>query len=235
MWLCPSFHFVGLCPVVFCTVGFCTVGLCPGRFCTVGLCPVEFCPGFRLALPDYLDHILNHLDTSFSNDLGVGSSLCHDSNWSGRGIPSLTIKDCIRLRKSLTGHHLSAEKRFCNCYSKISIKGMPIDNKEEVYQQVHSTYYIEPLEPLAFPLQYLYMKSTALFRRTISWILHQCHPSNIESLIWYFQSLCMPQRRQYLSFSSLADKPIKYSKLFINTLKPTITINLCRSTTFHTF
>ena len=34
---CP-FHFLGLCPVVFCTVG-----LCPGRFCTVGFCPVEYC------------------------------------------------------------------------------------------------------------------------------------------------------------------------------------------------
>ena len=38
VWFCLSFHFLGLCPVVFCTVG-----LCPGKFCTVGFCPVGYC------------------------------------------------------------------------------------------------------------------------------------------------------------------------------------------------
>ena len=42
-------------------------------------------------------------------------------------ISSLTIKDAIRLSKILTGQQLSVEKRFSNCWSKVSIKGMPID------------------------------------------------------------------------------------------------------------
>jgi len=37
MGLWPSFHFLGLCPVVFCAVG-----LCPGRFCTVRFCNARF-------------------------------------------------------------------------------------------------------------------------------------------------------------------------------------------------
>jgi hypothetical protein len=53
---------------------------------------------------------LNYLDTSFSNDLGVGRSSCHDSNWSGLGIPSLTIKNGIRFSKALTGQQLSTEE-----------------------------------------------------------------------------------------------------------------------------
>ena len=56
-------------------------------------------------------------------------------------------------------------------------------NTEEVYQQIDSIYYTELLEPLAFPLQYLYMKPAALLHPTVSGILHQCHPSNFESLI----------------------------------------------------
>ena len=56
-------------------------------------------------------------------------------------------------------------------------------NNEEVFQQVYSTYYTEPLEPLAFRLQYLYMKPAGLLRRTVSGILHQRHPSNIKYLI----------------------------------------------------
>ena len=79
----------------------------------------------KSALPDCLEHTLNHLDTSLSNDLRVSRSSCHDSNCSGGGIPSLTIKDGIRLSKILTGQQLSTEKWFCNC--KISIKGIPID------------------------------------------------------------------------------------------------------------
>ena len=62
----------------------------------------------KSALSDCLDHILNYLDTSLSNDFG------------------LTIKDGIRLSKVLAGWQLSAEKWFCNCCSNISIKGMPI-------------------------------------------------------------------------------------------------------------
>jgi len=73
-----------------------------------------------------LDHILNHMDTSLANDLGVSRSSCYDSNCFGRGIPSLSNKDGIRLSKALSGQQLSAEKWFCNCCSKISIKGMPI-------------------------------------------------------------------------------------------------------------
>ena len=78
------------------------------------------------ALLDCLDHLLNHLDTTLSNDLGVIRSLCHYSNCSGEGIPSLIIKDGTRLRKALTGQQLSAEKWYCNCCSKLSIKWMPI-------------------------------------------------------------------------------------------------------------
>jgi len=78
------------------------------------------------ALLDCLDHLLNHLDTTLSNDLGVIRSLCHYSNCSGGGIPSLIIKDGTRLRKALTGQQLSAEKWYCNCCSKLSIKWMSI-------------------------------------------------------------------------------------------------------------
>jgi hypothetical protein len=34
----------------------------------------------KSALSNCLNRILNYLDTSFSNDLGVGRSSCHDSN-----------------------------------------------------------------------------------------------------------------------------------------------------------
>jgi len=37
----------------------------------------------KSALSDSLDHILNHLDTSLSNDLGVSRSSSHDSNCCG--------------------------------------------------------------------------------------------------------------------------------------------------------
>jgi len=81
----------------------------------------------KSVMSDCLDHILNHLDTSLSNYLGAGGSSCHDSNCSWRGIPCLTIKDGIRLSKAFPSRQLSAEKRFCYSYSKISLKGMPID------------------------------------------------------------------------------------------------------------
>jgi len=151
-------------------------------------------------LSDCLDHIWNNLDTSLSNDLGIWHAVIPWFKLLLGGIPSFTINDGIRFSKLLTGQQLSTEKRFCNCCRTVSIKGMPIRNKEEVYQQLRSTYYTEPLEPLAFPLHYLYMKSAAFLRCTISGILDQCHPSNIESLIWYCQSLCMSQIRQYIFF-----------------------------------
>ena len=78
----------------------------------------------KSTLSEWLDHILNHLDTSLSNDLGVSRSSCHDSYWSGGGIPSLRIKDGIRLNKAVTGQQLPAEKRFCNCCSKTSFHTM---------------------------------------------------------------------------------------------------------------
>ena len=81
----------------------------------------------KSALSDCLNHILNHLDTSLSNDLGVSKSSCYDLNRSGGDIPSLTIKYHIRLRNALTGQQLSAVKWFCNCCIKISIKGIPTD------------------------------------------------------------------------------------------------------------
>ena len=148
----------------------------------------------KSALSDCLQNILNHLNTSLSNDLGVSGSSCHELNCSGGAIPSLTIINGIRLCKVLIGQQLSAEKPFCNCCSKIFIKGIPNDNKEGVCQQVHQTYYTEPLEPVAFPIQYLYMNPAGLLRRTISGFLHQCHPLTISSLILYCRLLCMPQR-----------------------------------------
>jgi len=69
----------------------------------------QFCTAYWTAW-----NILNHLDTSLSNDLGFCPS-------------TLTIKHGIRLSKALTGRQLSAEKRSCNCCSKTSIKGMSID------------------------------------------------------------------------------------------------------------
>jgi len=81
----------------------------------------------KSALSYCLDHIFNHLDTSLSNNVGVSRSSCQHSNCSRDGIPSFTINDAIIPSKSLTGQQLSVEKPFCNCYSKISIKGISID------------------------------------------------------------------------------------------------------------
>jgi len=54
--------------------------------------------------------------------------LITDSNCVGGRHPySFTIKGGIRLNKVLADRHLSAEKRFCNCFSSISIKGIQID------------------------------------------------------------------------------------------------------------
>ena len=57
----------------------------------------------RTPLPNCLDHILNHLYTSLSNDFGVGRSSCHHSSCSVGGIHSLTIKDGTRLSNAHTG------------------------------------------------------------------------------------------------------------------------------------
>ena len=59
-------------------------------------------------------HILNHLDTLLSNNLGVSKSPSHASNFSWESIPSLTIEDGNRLSKALTGQQLSTDKWFCN-------------------------------------------------------------------------------------------------------------------------
>ena len=45
-----------------------------------------------------------------TKDFIKGMLSYHDSNCSGGGIPSLTIKDGIRLSKALTGQQLSAKK-----------------------------------------------------------------------------------------------------------------------------
>ena len=57
----------------------------------------------KSALSDCLDHILNHLDTSLSNYLGVGRSSYHDLNCSVGGIHGMTIRDGIKLSNALTG------------------------------------------------------------------------------------------------------------------------------------
>ena len=111
-------------------------------------------PG-KSALSDCLNHILNHLDTSLSNDLGVGMSSCHDSNCSRGGTPSLIIKEGIRLASSCLQRNASAT--IAERYQKNECQLISC-NKEEVCQHVHSTYNTEPLEPLVFPLQYLYVK-----------------------------------------------------------------------------
>jgi len=79
----------------------------------------------KSALSDCLDQILNRIP----HYLMTSELACHHAmvKISLRGrIPSLTIKYGVRLSKALTGR-LSAEKQFCNCYSKILIKGMPTD------------------------------------------------------------------------------------------------------------
>ena len=70
----------------------------------------------KSARSECLDHILNHLDSLLSNDLGVSRSSSHASNCFLGGIHSLTIKDGLRLSKALTGQQF-AEKWFCNCCS----------------------------------------------------------------------------------------------------------------------
>jgi len=111
---------------------------------------------------DCLGHILNHLDTSLSNDFGVSRSSCHDSNCSEGGIPSLTNKDSIRLSQTPTGQQLSAKEWFCNCSSNISIKGMPTItlNRWNPWHFLFSTSIRSQLLYFVVPSQEFYTKSS---------------------------------------------------------------------------
>ena len=135
---------------------------------------------------DCLDHILNHLDTSLSNDIGVVMSSCHDLNCSQQSTqwPAVVCRETVL-------------QLLQEIISKKNANWSLITKKKCVSRYIGPITLILLFETLAFPLQYLYMKPTTLVRRTIFGILHQYHPLNIESLFWYCQSLYMPQRRQY--------------------------------------